>query len=98
MQAIHRALVAEAGRAFVQVFDKKGGKRIAVDVEIFDGDQSLLKAKTKGEESDTNDMLAVKLKGGQEYAISIRGGERRKFKPAGKEDERIEFYLDVEGE
>ncbi len=87
---------SEPGRAFIQIFEKKGGKRVALDIEIFDGDKSVLKAKTKGDESDTNDMLAVKLKGGREYAISIAGGGLRKFKPGGKEDEQIEFYLDDE--
>jgi len=84
------------GRIFVQVFEKKGGKRLAVDIEVFDGEKSILKARTKGVESDNNDMLTAKLKGGKDYEISISGGERRKFKPSGKEDEQIEFYLHAE--
>lgn len=79
---------------YVQVFEKQGGKRVAVAVEIFDGENSVAKATTKGEESDTNDMLAVKLVGGKAYRISIDGGKRREFKPRGKADEQIEFYLD----
>ena len=82
-----------SGRAFVQVFERRGGKRVSVDVEIFEGDRTVLKAKTKGEESDTNDMLVVKLGAGKKYSISIAGGEQRQFTPSGKEDEQIEFFL-----
>ena len=84
------------GRAFIQVFREKGGERVAMIVEIFDAEESLLKAKTKGAESDTNDMLAVRLEAGKEYGLEIAGGQRNKFTPSGKEDEQIEFYIGSE--
>jgi hypothetical protein len=85
---------AAEDRVFIQVFERKGGKRVAVGISIYSGKKLVSEGTTKGDESDTNDMLATKLRGGTEYVIQMKGGGSRNFKPSGKADEQIEFYLE----
>ncbi|MFV1994892.1 MAG: transglutaminase-like domain-containing protein, partial [Verrucomicrobiales bacterium] len=93
-----------ARRVFIQVFDRPGGDRVPVDVEILRAGESIATGRTRGPDDDTNNMLAVQLKEGVEYQLHIlrspksdgaKGTPARNvtFTPSGREDEQIRFDL-----
>jgi hypothetical protein len=84
-------------QVFVQVFRKRGGERIAVDVEVFHGDRLIAKGRTRDTTNDSNDMLAIPLEPGKEYVLKVASEDFAKaFTPSGKEDEAVTFHLEGE--
>lgn len=82
-------------RIFIEVYTKAGGERAVEEVEIFLGDVSVGKGRTKGVDDDTNDMLELTLEPDREYILKIADkGYAKTFTPSGKEDEAAVFYLE----
>jgi len=84
-------------QAYLEVFRKPGGERVAVDVEVFLGDQTVGKGRTRDTTNDTNDKFALSLEPGREYVLKVPSANFAKaFTPSGKEDETIAFFLEGE--
>ena len=75
----------------------KGGARLSLDFEIHQAGKTVAKGRTKGDESDSNDMTAVALRPGEAYEFVVPSkGFRKTFSPSGKEDEAENFFLNGE--
>ena len=55
----------------IQLFNKKGGDRVAAPVEVWKNGLKLADGETRNENNDTNDMLALSLIYGDDYELSI---------------------------
>jgi choline-sulfatase len=63
----------KAANLMIQVFEEKGGKRMAVDTIVHDAAGKIVaKGKTRDQRNDTNDMLEVPVVLSQQYRISIQ--------------------------
>ena len=89
--------VKTSKRVFIQLFNKKGGDRVAAPVEVWKNGLKLADGETRNENNDTNDMLALSLKKGDDYELRIISEKSelllRPFAVSGRDDEQIFFYL-----
>ena len=89
----------KANRVFIDLVERPGGERVAADVEVFYKGKRIAGGRTRDATNDTNDMLGVSLKGGDDYQLRIVGKDNepllRKFRPSGMEDERIEVFIEI---
>ena len=89
--------VKSSKRVFIQLFNKKGGDRVAAPVEVWKNGLKLADGETRNENNDTNDMLALSLKKGNDYELRIISEKSelllRPFAVSGRDDEQIFFYL-----
>ena len=89
--------VKTSRRVFIQLFNKKGGDRVAARVEVWKNGLKVGGGETRDENNDTNDMLALSLKKGDDYKLRIisekSGLLLRPFVVSGKDDEQIFFYI-----
>ncbi len=87
----------DARQVYLQVFRKRGGDRIAIDIEVLHGEKIIATGRTRDITNDSNDMLSVPLEAGKEYLLKIPSENYAKaFTPNGQEDEAHAFYLEGE--
>jgi hypothetical protein len=89
----------KAKRVFIDLVERPGGERVAADVEVFNQGKRIAGGRTRDAKNDTNEMFGIALKGGDDHQLRIVGKDHeplvRKFRPSGREDERIEVFIGV---
>ena len=88
----------KTNRVFIDLLARPGGERVAADVEVFWKGKRIASGRTLDSTNDTNDMFGVALKVGEEHELRVALRENkvliRNFRPSGKEDERIELFIE----
>ena len=73
----YRAL-GEKKNCRIQVFDREGGSRVAVDLVIRCEDEVKGRGRSRDETRDTNDMLDLFLPPGKTYVVEVEAPDGRK--------------------
>ena len=86
-------------RVFIDLIDRPGGDRVAANVEVFCKGKKIAAGRTRDSTNDTNDIFGIALRSGEDHelrvALSGNAVLIRKFRPSGKEDERIEVFIEA---
>jgi hypothetical protein len=89
----------KANRVFIDLLDRPGGERVVADVEVFYKGKNIAGGKTRDATNDTNDMFGIALRGGEDHELRIVRKDNepliRKFRTSGREDERIEVFIEA---
>ncbi|MCP4848554.1 MAG: transglutaminase domain-containing protein [Verrucomicrobiaceae bacterium] len=86
-------------RVFIDLVQRPGGERVAAGVEVFCKGKRIAAGRTRDATNDTNDMFGLTLISGADHELRIVLSDKevltRKFRPSGKEDERIEVFVET---
>ncbi|MDG2125093.1 MAG: transglutaminase-like domain-containing protein [Verrucomicrobiales bacterium] len=89
--------VPKPHRTFIQVFAKPGGPRVPCLATISEDGKPITRGTTRGPGHDTNDMLAVALKPGATYSLTITRPDgstlTQPLKAPQQPDRQITIYL-----
>ena len=88
----------KTNRVFIDLLAHPEGGRVAADVEVFCKGKRVASGRTRDSTNDTNDMFGIALRSGDEHELRVLLSDTdvliRKFRPSGKEDERIELFIE----
>jgi hypothetical protein len=86
-------------RVFIDLIERPGGDRVAANIEVFCKDKKIAAGRTRDSTNDTNDMFGIALRSGEDHELRVSLSDNnvliRKFRPSGKEDERIEVFIEA---